>query len=176
MNNPKMLAMIIIVLSVVAASIILAIKNNRRKNAWRELNNAARKLVKEQNLSTALTEGKENRERIRMIISLAWKEQEKQAFVFDPLEGVRIGRQPEINNIVVPDNEVSLSHCLLYRMRNDRNVILEDLGSTNGTTVLHGFRKTKFRKNRVRVYDGDRILVGGLKLELHIFWIDSAYV
>ena len=51
MKNPSMLIVIIAVLTSAAVSIILVVQNNRRKSAIRELNNAARKIVKEQ-LST----------------------------------------------------------------------------------------------------------------------------
>lgn len=176
MNNPSTLLFIIIVLSLAAASIILGVQNNRRKSARRELDNAARKLVKEQNLSAVLMEGKVRRERVRMIIALAWKDRQKEKFVFDPLEGVRIGRQPEQNNFVIPDNQVSLRHCILYRAKNGKAIILEDLGSTNGTVVIHGLRKTRVTGRRIPVYDGDRIVVGNMKLQLHVFWIDSAFV
>lgn len=167
---------IIIVLSCAAASIILIVQNNRRKAAWQELNNAARKLVKEQNLTAVLTEGRTSRERVRTIISLSWKGRAKEAFVFDPLEGVRIGRQPDQNSIMIPDREVSLRHCIIFRKKNSREIFLEDLGSANGTVVVHGLRKTRIRARRIPVYDGDRIQVGGMQFQLRIFWIDSAFV
>ena len=176
MNNPTTLITVIVVLSCAAASIFLAVRNSRRKSDWRELNNAARKLVKEQNLSATLLDGRTKRERVRMVIALRWKGQKKEAFVFDPQEGVRIGRQPERNNVVVPDVEVSLSHCVLYRERGGKRVILEDLGSTNGTVIFHGLRKRKIRSRRVYAFDGDRIQVGSMQMELRVFWVDSAFV
>lgn len=176
MNNPTTLAVVIIALSCAAASIILAVRSSRRKSAWRELNNAARKLVKEQNLGEALVEGKSRRGRIRVIIALSWKDRQKEAFVFDPADGVRIGRKPDLNNVAIPDNEVSLRHCVLYRSADGRDIILEDLGSTNGTIIFHGLRRMRVRKNRIRVYDGDRLQVGGVQLQLNIFRIDSAYI
>jgi pSer/pThr/pTyr-binding forkhead associated (FHA) protein len=175
MNNPTTLIIIIVVLSCTAAGIILAVKNNRKKNDLRDLNNAARKLIKEQNLNAVLSEGpsKKMDERMRMVIALSWKNGRKRSYVFDPVDSVRIGRQPDINNLVLPDDEVSLRHCVLYRRGN--SLVLEDLHSTNGTVCTHGLQKKEVH-GAVYVYDGDRIRVGGTQLLLRIFWIDSAYL
>ena len=181
MNNPSMLIVIIAVLTSAAVSIILVVQNNRRKSAIRELNNAARKLVKEQNLSTSLRNedapGSENkippRGRVRMVVGLEWKDREKESYVFDPMEGIRIGRGPQNNNVIIPDDEVSLHHCVLYQASSD--LILEDLHSTNGTVLMHGLNKRRIR-GRVRIFDGDRICVGSTEMTVHVFWIDSAYI
>lgn len=176
-----MLIVIIAVLACAAGTIIVIVQNNRRKSAVRELNNAARKLVKEQNLSTSLRNddapGSDNkppaRGRIRMVVGLEWKEQERESYVFDPMEGIRIGRGPQDNNVIIPDDEVSLHHCLLYQASAD--LVLEDLRSTNGTLLVHGLKRRRVR-GRVRVYDGDRIRVGSTEMIVHVFWIDSAYI
>lgn len=175
MNNPTPLIIIIAVLSCTVATISLAISNNRKKNELRELHNAARKLVKEQRLNDSLLDHheKKTRERIRMIIALSWKEQSRESYVFDPAEGVRIGRQPESNNIVIPDDEVSMQHCVLFRK--GKALVLQDLKSTNGTMIIHGLRK-KWLKGGTYVYDGDRIRVGRTEMLLHVFWIDAAYL
>jgi len=182
MNNPSMLIVIIVVLTCAAASIILIVQNNRRKSAVRELNNAARKLVKEQNLSTSLrnddapdsAKRKPDRGRVRMVIGLAWKDREKESYVFDPLEGIRIGRGPQDNNVIIPDDEVSLHHCILYQSSTD--LVLEDLRSTNGTILVHGLKKYRVQGQRMRVFDGDRLRVGSTEMTVHVFWIDSAYI
>ena len=108
-----------------------------------------------------------------MIVALSWKQTERESFVFDPLEGVRIGRENGVNNVVIPDQEVSLRHCVLYRK--GRSLVLEDLRSTNGTTVTHGLRSCRVR-GAVYVYNGDKIRVGSTEMLLHVFWIDSAYL
>lgn len=175
MKNPTTLIIIIAILSCAGASIFLAVRNNRNKNRILELYNASRKLVKEQNLNASLREmdKKKARERVRMIIALSWKQQERESFVFDPSEGIRIGRQTDVNNVVIPDDEVSLQHCILYRKGGF--LVLEDLHSTNGTVIVHGLRSRRVQ-GAVYAYDGDRIRVGSRELHLHIFWIDSAYL
>ena len=175
MKNITTLIIIIAVLSCAGASIFLAVRSNRRKNRILDMYNAARKLVKEQNLNASLREDDRNkkRERVRMIVALSWKQTERESFVFDPLEGVRIGRENGVNNVVIPDQEVSLRHCVLYRK--GRSLVLEDLRSTNGTTVTHGLRSCRVR-GAVYVYNGDKIRVGSTEMLLHVFWVDSAYL
>ena len=98
---------------------------------------------------------------------------EKESYVFDPVEGIRIGRGPQNNNVIIPDDEVSLHHCVLYQASSD--LVLEDLHSTNGTVLMHGLNKRRIR-GRVRIFDGDRICVGSTEMTVHVFWIDSAYI
>lgn len=175
MNNPTPVIIIIAVLSCTLAAISLAIRSNRKKNELRELQNAARKLVKEQKLNDSLLDHHSRRdgEKVRMIIALSWKEKEKESYVFDPADGVRIGRQPDANNIVLPDDEVSMQHCLLHRR--GKALVLQDLHSTNGTMVVHGLQR-RWVRGGVYVYDGDKIRVGRTQMLLHVFWIDTAYL
>lgn len=175
MNNPIPLIIIISILSCTVAAIYLAVINNRKKNEIRELQTAARKLVKEQNLNDSLMDlpSKKRKGRLRMIVTLSWKDKAKESYAFDPAEGIRIGREPEVNHIVVQDNEVSMRHCLLFSQ--GRNLVLQDLNSTNGTLLYHGLQKHWVRRP-VFVYDGDRIRVGRMEMRLHVFWIDSAFL
>ena len=72
-----------------------------------------------------------------------------------PVESGRpivIGRQPDAD-LVIPDELVSRRHARLAF--EGEELVVEDLGSTNGT-YLNGMRVT-----RGRVAEGDRLLVGG---------------
>ena len=108
-----------------------------------------------------------------MIVALSWKDKEKESFVYDPVPGIRIGRELDFNQIVVQDDEVSMRHCVLFQQ--GKNLVLQDLRSTNGTVLCHGLRKNRVR-GRAFVYDGDRILLGHMDLKIHLFWIDSAFL
>ena len=70
-----------------------------------------------------------------------------------------IGRRPDCHLVITDDDLLSGAHCALVRV-GDR-LLLEDLGSTNGTQVngvpIHG---------RHPLSDGDRIQVGRLDLRL----------
>ena len=175
MNNPIPLIIIILILSCTAAAIFLSIRNNRKKSDLLELQNAARKLVKEQNLNDSLLDipAWKRKGRLRMIVALSWKDKEKESFVYDPVPGIRIGRELDFNQIVVQDDEVSMRHCVLFQQ--GKNLVLQDLRSTNGTVLCHGLRKNRVR-GRAFVYDGDRILLGHMDLKIHLFWIDSAFL
>ena len=81
MNNPIPLIIIILILSCTAAAIFLSIRNNRKKSDLLELQNAARKLVKEQNLNDSLLDipAWKRKGRLRMIVALSWKDKEKES-------------------------------------------------------------------------------------------------
>jgi len=70
-----------------------------------------------------------------------------------------IGRRPDCHLVITDDDLLSGAHCALVRV-GDR-LLLEDLGSTNGTQVngvpIHG---------RHPLSDGDRIQAGRLDLRL----------
>ena len=72
-----------------------------------------------------------------------------------------IGRRPDCHLVISDDDELSGTHCALLRV-GDR-LLLEDLGSTNGTQVngvpIHG---------RHPLSDGDRIQLGRLDLRLSL--------
>lgn len=70
----------------------------------------------------------------------------------DPGRPLVIGRQPDAD-LVLPDEAVSRRHARLAFEGDE--LVVEDLGSTNGT-YLNGARVT-----RGRVSEGDRLLVGG---------------
>jgi Domain of unknown function (DUF4388)/FHA domain len=77
-----------------------------------------------------------------------------------PLEAGRpfvIGRQPGLE-LVLPEDLVSRRHARLSLEGDD--LVIEDLGSTNGTYV-NGVRMT-----RARIAEGDRILIGGSLIKL----------
>ncbi len=70
----------------------------------------------------------------------------------EPGRPLVIGRQPDAD-LVLPDEAVSRRHARLAFEGDE--LVVEDLGSTNGT-YLNGARVT-----RGRVSEGDRLLVGG---------------
>ena len=72
-----------------------------------------------------------------------------------------IGRRPDCHLVITDDDEMSGTHCAL--VRNGDRLLLEDLGSTNGTQVngvpIHG---------RHPLSNGDRIQLGRLDLRLSL--------
>jgi hypothetical protein len=76
-------------------------------------------------------------------------------------DGVVIGRQARMAEFVVPDAGVSRRHARLAL--DGRDLVIEDLGSANGTTV-EGRRLTPHR--RYRIERGVEIALGGVTLSL----------
>lgn len=81
---------------------------------------------------------------------------------------VRIGRDPKTNDITISEPSVSANHALLIV---DTNIRLQDLGSTNGTTLRKGTRdmdithteqNQRFTGESVVVDPGDRIVFGSV--------------
>lgn len=109
----------------------------------------------------------------KMMVYLKWKDSEKQGFVFDPERTVRIGRNPGNNDICIREETVSLQHCVLYLYQ--ENLFLQDLNSRNGTWLKQGLKK-RLVQGTAPVFTGDKIIIGGLKIEVTIFSFDMAYV
>jgi hypothetical protein len=72
-----------------------------------------------------------------------------------------IGRRPDCHLLIADDEELSGTHCALVRV-GDR-LLLEDLGSTNGTQ-LNGVPV----QGRHPLNDGDRIQIGRLDWRLSL--------
>jgi transcriptional regulator with GAF, ATPase, and Fis domain len=82
--------------------------------------------------------------------------------VFEPeTDVIRIGRGPD-NDLVLSAPHVSGEHARIIAGTNE--VLLEDLSSTNGTTVVRGEERTELGSNRsfvARLESGDVIELGG---------------
>lgn len=78
---------------------------------------------------------------------------------FEAETEVTLGRDPS-NDIVIPDSSVSLVHCRLY-VDGDR-VLVNDLGSTNGTT-LNGHRVIT-----ADLQDGDCLVIGQSEITVQL--------
>lgn len=76
-----------------------------------------------------------------------------------PEESIKLGRAVE-NDVVITSKRVSREHALLQR--EGWKVILEDLGSTNGT-FLNGQRVL----NPIELRDGDHIRIGDVEFVFH---------
>jgi len=167
----------IIIISVTAAvliGIISYIMINSRKAEMQKYYGAAYKMIKEVCLSNALKNQKpnENNEQ-KIMIYLKWKDREKQGYVFDPGQGVRIGRTPGKNEICIREQMISGQHCVIYLT--EGRLAIQDLDSANGTWIRRGFTKHRIQGAEY-LFTGDKIMVGGLKLTVTIFTFDMSYI
>lgn len=78
-------------------------------------------------------------------------------------EGIKIGRDPAKNNVVIKDDRVSREHAWIGLI--DKNVVLRDLNSVNGTFV----NSTENQVTEVILNDGDRVIIGKGKFAVFIF-------
>lgn len=135
---------------------------------------AAYKMVKEKCLDQAISCRNRKQEMgQKVLVYLKWKDQKNRGFVFDPEEGIRIGRNPEENDICIRENSVSGKHCILY-LTNGRMAI-QDLNSVNGTWIRRGMRKHRIQQAEF-LYTGDKVVVGGLKIKIIMFLFDMSSI
>lgn len=135
---------------------------------------AAYKMIKENCLNEALkNQPLREIEGQRIMVYLEWKDKESDGFVFDPAYGIRVGRDPNKNEICIRENIVSSSHCKLYLANG--GLAIQDYGSINGTYVKHGFLKHRVNGSEY-LYSGDGILVGNMKIKVTIFTFDMSNI
>lgn len=78
-------------------------------------------------------------------------------------EGVIIGRNPQDSPYIINHGDVSRKHARMKVMKN--RVFIEDLGSTNGTSV-NG--QSIDDKGPVTVANGDQIIIGSVVMKLRV--------
>lgn len=135
---------------------------------------AAYKMIKENCLNEALKNHPlREMEGQRLMVYLEWKDNESYGYVFDPAYGIRVGRDPNKNEICIRENIVSSSHCKLYLT--EGGLAIQDYGSINGTYVKHVFWKHRVNGSEY-LYSGDGILVGNMKIKVTIFTFDMSNI
>ena len=78
---------------------------------------------------------------------------------------VRLGRDPQQNDIVIEDPQISARHCILTRSPRG-TYVLEDLGSSNGTFVNDKPVASVGVHTAVYLSTGDRFRLGGTEIEV----------
>lgn len=169
-----MLIGIIIGLGAAVCMVILYMVRNQKLTEVQKYYDAAHKILKEECLNNAIKNksgsvcgGK------KIMFYLSWKDDGKQGFVFNPEQGVRIGRIPEENEICVREETVSAHQCILY-LASGRPAI-QDCDSANGTWIKRGIFKHLVLEAE-HLYSGDCIIVGSMKIKVKIFLFDMAYI
>lgn len=170
--------MIVPILVITAAALIIVLSfyitgRKRRKNREQEFK-AAAILLKERQLRNAIDMNPlVSQQREQMILIVSWKDDEKRKYIFDPVSGVRIGRDRETNQICVPEGTVSQRQCIIFS--NGNSLYVKDLNSANGTYLKRGFTTYKVQDCQL-CKEKDRIIVGGISFKIQTFWVDSMYL
>ena len=161
-------------IAIVVCGVVLYIIISSRNAEMQKYYDAAYKIIKENCLNQAIRNIPERvKERQRIMVYLKWKDQDSGGYVFDPLLGIRIGRDPEKNEICIRESTVSSSHCQLYLA--DRNLAIQDFQSMNGTFVKRNFWKHRVQGSEY-LYSGDQIIVGSMKIKVTIFTFDMTNI
>ena len=169
-----MLIGIIVVICIAAACVAAYVIRAVKKTEHQKCYDAAYKVVKEECLYNAIRSHSEwQKNRRKQMLYLKWKDGEKQGFVFDPEQPVRIGRDLQNNEICIREGEVSSRHCVLYLYQG--NIFLKDLNSSNGTWIRQGLSRRRVQGVRP-VYSGDKIIVGNMTIQVTIFIFDMGYM
>ena len=98
-----------------------------------------------------------------MSIKLSYRTEDGSYRAFDLskiTKSLVIGRDRQLSKLVIPDGQISRSHCAI--LRKGEVFYVEDLGSRNGT-FLNGEQISK-----VELHDNDVIRIGGTDMKISI--------
>lgn len=148
-------------------------KSYRRKNR-NARRRAAERLVNEELLEEkiSLRPGKNGSLR-RKMIQISWKENGVHNYVLDPENGIRIGRSPQGNDVIIDYGKVSASHCMIFLYRN--KLYVKDLRSSNGTRLIRQGH-TYVLNDTADLKRGDVLDIGGVRFKIRPFWFDASRI
>jgi len=97
-------------------------------------------------------------------------------YVFDPEREIPFGRQKDENGVFLNEATVSQRHCRIFLY--ERNVWLEDLGSSNGTELKSGMFKNYLLTGgqQTVLRSGDVLIIGSTQLKIKLFVFDTTYM
>lgn len=156
--------------------------DSRKKREERKYYEAAYRILKEEYLNQAIKKDKAGYDceigEMRTMLYLALQGKRRgmeNAYVFDPVLPVTIGRNPEENRLCLKDGAISGRHCRIQLIRGE--LWLTDEGSSNGTLVCRG-RKEYWTgdRNSMRLQTDDLLLMGQMRLRVRIFYFDTMYL
>lgn len=160
--------------------VVVFLLDSRRKQEERKYYQAAYKILKEEYLDQAIKKNGTGTAceigEVREMLCLSVQRQKKgDAYVFDPVIPVTIGREAEENSLCLRDGAISGRHCRIRLIRDE--LWLTDERSSNGTYVR---RKKKDYwigdGNSIRLQEGDVLFMGEMRLRVHIFYFDTMYL
>ena len=167
----KIIIPVILIIICCTATVVI-LRRRRSMQAARAA--AASVLLRESQLNNAISrESGHDHGRSRFVLELSWKDSAKRKYLFDPSVPVRIGRDPEKNQVCIRRDVVSSEHCLLVMYKGALTV--QDLNSSNGTFIRR--KHSRYRVNgRVYLKNGDRLEIGGICFRVEVFFFDAAYI
>lgn len=173
-RTKDMLVGIILGICTAVIGVIAFVLRAGKKAEQHRYYDAAYRMIKEDCLNDAIcNKGQKSRREEKLMVYLKWKDYERQGYVFDPGKGVRIGRDPDKNDICIREATVSSRHCMLFLHQG--SVYLKDIHSSNGTLLKRGLTSVPVQ-GTVGILSGDKIIVGGLAIRVTLFKFDMTYM
>lgn len=166
----KILGIVIVVILV----IVVIVRHKVKKGRLEKRQDAAYELLKEEALDYVLKNGSDAVFRMDQKIMMHVKSKEINVdTVFDPQENVVIGRSKD-STIAINSPVISSHHCQLSL--SDGKVYVKDLGSSNGTVLKHGLKKTYIdSSSSVEIISGDKIIIGGICFKIELFCLEKSF-
>lgn len=168
-----------IALAVALAAALLAgaLAGQRAKRRRKRVRAAAHRLVEndllDYELCNPLEKPGQSPSLRRMLLCLKVQTEQARTYVLDPArgQGIFFGRDPQCE-VCVSEVVVSGRHCRIFW--DGRAVILQDMGSANGTLVRRGFfRRWVLRGSSLALKSKDRFWVGQTAFEARPFLYDD---
>ena len=164
------IVIIIIIVCVCAVIAILFVYRSMQNTQERKYYDAAARMIKENLLDEfILNQGHVSGQSSKIMLCIHVRGKSRQRLVFDPQKGVRIGRDPQNNEICIRNSQVSASHCGLYML--DSKPVVQDYHSANGTWIRRGMQKLRV-EGTAGLQSGDTLLIGDTRMDICFFEFD----
>ena len=113
------MVLVMLIIALALSGIFLWIKYSIKKSEEKKYYDAAARMIKENCLNKIIQNRGQRRQTVtdKLMIYISISGKSRQGFVFDPENGIRIGRNIEENEICIRDALVSSSHCNIYQER-----------------------------------------------------------
>lgn len=110
------MVLVMLIIALALSGIFLWIKYSIKKSEEKKYYDAAARMIKENCLNKIIQNRGQRRQTVtdKLMIYISISGKSRQGFVFDPENGIRIGRNIEENEICIRDALVSSSHCNIY--------------------------------------------------------------
>lgn len=171
--------MIIILAAVVVITVSTIVYANKKKEKQQKCLIAAGNIYKEDYLNYSLQNPLDENmlypkpvDQKTMVYIKQIHTKEKLEYVFDPAKKIIIGRDQNNCNLFINEASVSKMHCCIFASGFD--VYLQDIGSSNGTTVHKGIFNDIFISNNemIQLESGDVIAIGSVQFRVTLFFYD----
>lgn len=166
----KVIGSIIVLVIVTSASIIIT----RRQKKERKRLDAAYELLKNDALDYAMRNPGSEKYRMdqKLMVQLKSKRLDLDV-VFNPEKKIMVGREKD-NMLCIQNSGVSAYHCEI--LIDKGQLLIQDLGSSNGTMLVRKFNKYNLQSGEVGILKNkDWVYVAGIGFQVFTFQLNKSY-